>query len=114
MARGTRFFAIGLSDERWGEIGCVVVVASPDHDVTERDVLALCKALGYDLNTVEFALRDGVPYAIDFMNPAPDADYWTVGQENYEWVIRTMGAFLAEKARKPRRTKPFTAHGVLE
>ena len=31
----------------------------------------LCRALGYDLNTVEFAVEDGVPYAIDFMNPAP-------------------------------------------
>ena len=40
----------------------------------ERDALTLCRALGYDLNTVEFAVEDGVPYAIDFMNPAPDAE----------------------------------------
>jgi hypothetical protein len=33
------------------------------------DALKLCRALGYDLNTVEFAVEDGVPYAIDFMNP---------------------------------------------
>ncbi|MEM6338033.1 MAG: hypothetical protein AAF752_15785, partial [Bacteroidota bacterium] len=45
-------------------------------------VKAICKALGYDLNTVEFAVRDGIPYAIDFMNPAPDADFHSVGQEN--------------------------------
>ena len=38
----------------------------------EKDALALCRALGYDLNTVEFAVEDGVPYAIDFLNPAPD------------------------------------------
>ncbi|MDX1547341.1 MAG: hypothetical protein R3247_10155, partial [Rhodothermales bacterium] len=78
----------------------------------ERDTLALCRALGYDMNTVEFAVRDGVPYAIDFMNPAPDADYWTVGQENYEWVITTMGAFLAKMARRdpePMR-EPVTGH----
>ena len=53
----------------------------------KRDVLALCRALGYDVNTVEFAVRDGVPYAIDFMNPAPDADYHTVGAENYEHLL---------------------------
>ena len=41
--------------------------------------LTLCRALGYDLNTVEFAVEDGVPYAIDFMNPAPDADVNSVG-----------------------------------
>ena len=39
----------------------------------EKDALTLCRALGYDLNTVEFAVEDGIPYAIDFMNPAPDA-----------------------------------------
>ena len=43
------------------------------------DALTLCRALGYDLNTVEFAVEDGVPYAIDFMNPAPDAARESVG-----------------------------------
>ena len=38
----------------------------------ERDALTLCRALGYDLNTVEFAVEKGIPYAIDFMNPAPE------------------------------------------
>ena len=80
----------------------------------ERDVLALCKALGYDLNTVEFAVRDGIPYAIDFMNPAPDANYHTVGQESYEWVIKTVGAFLVKKAKEKRTKRPFTANGFLE
>lgn len=79
-----------------------------------RDVLALCRAQGYDMNTVEFAVRDGVPYAIDFMNPAPDADYWTIGQENYEWVIRTMATFLVDLVNEPRPEKQFTAHGALE
>ena len=45
----------------------------------ERDARMLCRALGYDLNTVEFAVEDGMPYAIDFMNPAPDADLHSVG-----------------------------------
>jgi hypothetical protein len=34
--------------------------------VWKRDCLKLCRALGYDLNTVEFAVEDGTPYAIDF------------------------------------------------
>lgn len=64
----------------------------------ERDVLALCRALGYDLNTVEFAVRDGIPYAIDFMNPAPDADYHSVGPDNFQWIVETMAEFLATTA----------------
>ncbi len=50
------------------------------------DVRTLCRALGYDLNTVEFAIKDGVPYAIDFMNPAPDAELVSVGEFYHNWV----------------------------
>ena len=74
-----------------------------------RQALALCEALGYDLNTVEFAVRDGVPYAIDFMNCAPDADVASVGQENFDWIVRTMAEFLLERAKNPR---PFEATGA--
>ncbi|HTO94577.1 MAG TPA: hypothetical protein VMM80_09375 [Bacteroidota bacterium] len=52
-----------------------------------EDCLTLNRALGYDLNTVEFAVRGGVPYAIDFLNPAPDADYHSVGPDNFAWVV---------------------------
>ncbi len=64
----------------------------------ERDALTLCKALGYDLNTVEFAVEDGVPYAIDFMNPAPDADRVSVGEENFEWIVNAVAKLAVERA----------------
>lgn len=79
----------------------------------ERDVLALCTALGYDLNTVEFAVRDGIPYAIDFMNPAPDADYHSVGPENFEWIVRTMADFLVRRALEDRKPTAFSAKKAL-
>jgi hypothetical protein len=65
------------------------------HDYT----LDLCNALGYDFNTVEMAVRDGVPYAIDFCNPAPDADIKSVGQENFEWVVEHAAKMAVERAR---------------
>ena len=61
-------------------------------------VLRICNYLGYDFNTVELALRDGVPYAIDFCNPAPDAEITSVGQENFDWVVETAATFAIEKA----------------
>jgi glutathione synthase/RimK-type ligase-like ATP-grasp enzyme len=64
----------------------------------EDIVLRINKYLGYDFNTVELALRDGVPYAIDFCNPAPDADIKSVGQENFDWVVETAANFAIEKA----------------
>jgi hypothetical protein len=62
------------------------------------DALKLCRALGYDMNTVEFAVEDGIPYAIDFLNPAPDADLHSVGPENFEWVIKAMAELAIKKA----------------
>jgi len=67
-------------------------------DRIEKDALALCRALGYDLNTVEFAAEDGVPYAIDFMNPAPDAEVTSVGQQNFEWIVDAVAEMAVNKA----------------
>ncbi len=61
-------------------------------------VLTINRYLGYDFNTVELAVRDGIPYAIDFCNPAPDADRASVGEENFEWVVETAAQFAIEKA----------------
>ncbi len=66
----------------------------------EGIVLRICNYLGYDFNTVELALRDGVPYAIDFCNPAPDAEVTSVGQENFDWVVETAATYAIEKAQQ--------------
>ena len=60
------------------------------HERVVKDVRTLNRALGYDLNTVEFAIKDGVPYAIDFMNPAPDAELSSVGEFYHNWVTRAV------------------------
>ena len=64
----------------------------------EEVVLRINNYLGYDFNTVELAVRDGVPYAIDFCNPAPDADRDSVGEENFEWVVETSANYAIERA----------------
>jgi glutathione synthase/RimK-type ligase-like ATP-grasp enzyme len=60
--------------------------------------LKLNAALGYDFNTVEFAVRDGIPIAIDFCNPAPDADINSVGPDNFEWVVEAAANMAIERA----------------
>ena len=64
----------------------------------EAIVLRINAYLGYDFNTVELAVRDGVPYAIDFCNPAPDADLKSVGEANFQWVVDTAATYAIEKA----------------
>ena len=66
------------------------------------DVRTLCRALGYDLNTVEFAIKDGVPYAIDFMNPAPDAELQSVGEFYHNWVTKAVTDLIFKKLEEPR------------
>lgn len=75
------------------------------HDVSDEllktihdYVIKLNEWLGYDFNTVEFAIRDGIPYAIDFCNPAPDADLFSVGEENFNWVIEHAAKYAIERA----------------
>lgn len=68
------------------------------HERVVGDCRTLCQALGYDLNTVEFAVQDGVPYAIDFLNPAPDADYNSVGPENFAWIVDAVADLAVKKA----------------
>jgi len=77
------------------------------HERMERDALTLCRALGYDLNTIEFAVEDGIPYAIDFMNPAPDAGLESVGPDNFRWIVDAVAEMAIERAQQPAATAPF-------
>ena len=76
-----------------------------DDAVGERVVDAartLNRALGYDMNSVEFAIKDGIPYAIDFMNPAPDMDINSITPHYFEWVVKAMADFTIEMAFNPK------------
>ncbi len=83
--------------------------APMDSSLTERlrcDCLKLTAALGYEFDTLEFAVRDGIPYAIDFLNPAPDADPGSVGEENFQWVLEHAAKFLIERVERGIEPRP--------
>ena len=67
-----------------------------------EDSLTLVRALGYDMNTVEWAIQDGIPYAIDFMNPAPDMDVNSLTPFYFEWVVKHMADLVIRLAKEPR------------
>jgi hypothetical protein len=76
-----------------------------DQDLYDRiygDSTKLVQALGYDMNTAEWAIRDGVPYAIDFMNPAPDMDIYSLGEEFFWWCINHLADMTIKMATQPR------------
>ncbi|MBL8191378.1 MAG: hypothetical protein JNK38_25400 [Acidobacteria bacterium] len=76
-------------------------------DRITRDTILINEALGYDLNTVEFAIKDGVPYAIDFTNPAPDADIWSVTEPYHNWIIEKMANLLVDYAKNGQPTSHY-------
>ncbi len=64
-----------------------------------KDARTLVEALGYDMDTVEFAVKDGVLYAIDFLNPAPDFDNFSIKEDNFRWVLEKMTDLVLTYAR---------------
>ena len=76
-------------------------------------VLDICNALGYDFNTVEMAVRNGIPYAIDFCNPAPDAEVKSVGQENFDWVVEHATKMAIERAQMQKPGKDNLTWGTF-
>ncbi|MEM9952233.1 MAG: hypothetical protein AAF846_11560 [Chloroflexota bacterium] len=93
---------------------------SPEHGFSEETAkllhdytIAICQAFGYDMNTCEFAFRDGIPYAIDFMNPAPDMDVNSLGQNHFDWMVQTMADVMIEFALSSEGTRSKYAWGQL-
>ena len=66
------------------------------------DSLTLMRALGYDMCSLEWAVKDGVPYAIDFMNPAPDMDVNSLTPHYFEWMVQHMADMAIRLATAPR------------
>jgi hypothetical protein len=72
------------------------------------DSLTLMGALGYDMCSLEFAVRDGVPYAIDFMNPAPDMDLNSLTPHYFDWAVKGMADLAIRLAKAPRPKRDIT------
>ncbi len=85
----------------------------PLFDKIYEATLAINKAFGYDMNTSEFAVRDGIPYAIDFMNPAPDMDVNSLGRNHFEWIVQTMADTMIALAQGNEGTRDRYDWGKL-
>ncbi len=74
------------------------------YDRLVHDSTTLCQAVGYDMNAVEFAIKDGVPYVIEYMNPAPDMDVNSLGRKNFDWMVTHMADMAVRLAKSNERT----------
>ena len=62
------------------------------------DAQLINQALGYEMNTIEFAIKDGVPYAIDFLNPAPDFERDRITPFYFDVVVDRMTRLVIDRA----------------
>jgi glutathione synthase/RimK-type ligase-like ATP-grasp enzyme len=67
-------------------------------DRAEELSIRFNEALGYDMNALEFAVRDGLFYGIDLTNYTPDMDYRSLKDAHFPWVVEKMAEFAVEKA----------------
>jgi hypothetical protein len=72
-----------------------------------RDAQTINLALGYEMNTIEFAIRDGVPYAIDFLNPACDFERDRITQFYFDMAVERMSRLVLDRALNPQPTSPW-------
>ena len=79
-----------------------------------RDAQTLNTALGYEMNTIEFAVEDGVPYAIDFLNPAPDFERDRITPHYFDVVVDRMANLVIDRALNghPRQSWPDWARMI--
>ncbi|EYF00575.1 ATP-grasp domain-containing protein [Chondromyces apiculatus] len=102
---GLRGRYVGREEDRW--------LPQDLHDRVLNDAITINKALRYDMNSVEFAVKDGVPYAIDFTNPAPDMHIEHLGERYFNIAIDWMVEFAAAAAKEGRRTRDNYAWAKL-
>lgn len=70
-------------------------------DRIAQDAQQLNRAFGYDMNSIEFAVRDGTPYAIEMFNPAPTLDVNVLSPYYFEWAVKMLADFAIEMAFSP-------------
>jgi hypothetical protein len=59
------------------------------------------------MNTIEFAIKDGVPYAIDFLNPAPDFERDRITEFYFAQVVEKMARLVIDRALSGRASNPW-------
>jgi hypothetical protein len=72
-----------------------------------KDAHTINQALGYEMNTIEFAIKDGVPYAIDFLNPAPDFERDRITEFYFTHVVDRMARLVIDRALHGEASYPW-------
>ncbi len=72
-----------------------------------KDAQTINQALGYEMNTIEFAIKGDIPYAIDFLNPAPDFERDRITEFYFDTVVEKMARLVIDRALHGAPSNPW-------
>ncbi len=65
------------------------------------DALNITRTYQYDVNMVEFVIKDGVAYVINGTYPTPDIDLTLMTEEQFQWFVTEIAALAIDRAKRP-------------
>jgi len=73
-----------------------------------QDALTLTRAYQYDVNMVEFVVKDGRSFVINSTNPTPVIDHQLMTAAQFDWCINEMAKLAIDRAHTPSRQKTLS------
>jgi hypothetical protein len=81
----------------------------PDEEIEDKTIeqqvrqaaVRISQAYGYDVNMVEFIVRDGAAYLINPTNPAPDMDINLLTPRHFSWCVNEIASLAIDRAKEP-------------
>jgi hypothetical protein len=77
----------------------------PLYDQFVQIALALTKSYAYDINMIEFVVRDEQPYVINSNNPSPVMDKVLMMPDQFQWCVDESVALAIKRAKRPLRPR---------
>jgi hypothetical protein len=77
------------------------------------DAQTINLALGYEMNTIEFAVQDGIPYAIDYLNAAPDFERDRITDFYFRLVVERMAGLVLDRALNGKPSQSWPRWGEM-
>ncbi len=77
---------------------------SPDSQLGQKlakDAIRITHSYQYDLNMVEFVIKDDSAYVINATYPTPDIDLTLMTEAHFNWLVDEIAALAIERALRP-------------
>ena len=81
-------------------------ILKPDSELGQQlasDALRITQAYQYDINMVEFVIKDNTAYVINGTYPSPDIDLTLMTEEQFTWLVNEIADLAISRTKRPLR-----------